>query len=440
MRNVPAFALVALVIGTVLRAITLPLPGTSDVEAFKAWSYHATTVGVTHAYGNERPMRRHTFTFGDREASANYPPLTLDALAIIGHLYQRAMGGQFPNTRALTIAIKSVICAMDVVLLAIVWRAVRRMGGSQAAWWAAAAYWINPAAILTSALGYIDVWFAVPAVASLVAASFGRPLVAGALFAGAVLTKQQAIFLAPVVIVALWNAGDPRDARARLSSALATATLVIVLVVAPIVLAGTMPNMLRAVGSVAFQTMLSGNACNLWWIVGYGFQIADAAREGVPLSAALTMPVNIVLIPQLPVVGPLNARVIAIVLTGAAWAWGLWIGRHTRDLGLHAAVAAFLVHAYFTLSTQVHENHFFLAVPLLAIAASLGREYVPVLTTLSIIFALNLYLFYGVTGEPPSPAMRTLTAIDSTVLVAIANCAALVWHARVLARTASARE
>src|SRR2546428_10536681 len=129
---------------------------------------------------------------------------------------------------------------MDVVLLAIVWRAVRRMGGSQAAWWAAAAYWINPAAILTSALGYIDVWFAVPAVASLVAASFGRPLVAGALFAGGVLTKQPALFLAPGGILALWDAGDPRGARAGLSAALAAAAVVIVLGVAPIVLARTL--------------------------------------------------------------------------------------------------------------------------------------------------------------------------------------------------------
>ena len=71
--------------------------------------------------------------------------------------------------------------------------------------------------------------------------------------------------------------------------------------------------------------------------------------------------------------------------------------------------------------------------------ASLRREYAPVLTVLSVIFALNLYHFYGVTGEPP-PAMRRLTVIDSTVIVAIANCVAFAWHARVLARTASARE
>jgi len=56
---------------------------------------------------------------------------------------------------------------------------------------------------------------------------------------------------------------------------------------------------------------------------------------------------------------------LAIVLTESALAWGTWIGRRARDLGLHTAVAAFLVHAYFTLSTQAHENHFFVAVPLL---------------------------------------------------------------------------
>jgi hypothetical protein len=54
-----------------------------------------------------------------------------------------------------------------------------------------------------------------------------------------------------------------------------------------------------------------------------------------------------------------------------------------------------------------------------------------VLTTLSVIFALNLYLFYGVTGEPP-PAMRTLMVIDSTVLVAIAN-----WRRARVARARS---
>lgn len=440
MRNIPALALVAVVAGTVLRAITLSLPGTSDVEAFKAWSFHATTVGVTRVYGDERPTRRHTFSFDGTEASANYPPLTIGMLALIGHVYRRAMGGAFPNSQALTFVLKSVIVTADVMLLAVVWFSVRRVGGSRAAWWAAAAYWANPAAILTSSLGYIDVWFTVPAVASLVVASFGWPIEAGVMVALGALTKQQAIFVAPVVALALWNAGEPRTARTRLVIATAASVVVTVVVLSPIVVAGTTPNMLRAVGSVAFQTMLSGTACNLWWVVGFGFQIADAVADGVPLSAALRMLADIVLIPQLPSFGPLHVRFVAILLTGSTWAWALWIGRRARDLGLLAAVGAFLVHAYFMLSTQVHENHFFLAIPLLAIAAALRREYAAVLTVLTVIVALNLYLFYGIGGEAPPAVFRTATLVDSTVLLAIANGVALVWHAHVLRRVASAPE
>lgn len=453
MRSLSAFALAALLAGTALRLVTLPLLGTSDLEAFKAWSFHATSVGVTHAYGDERPTRRHTFIFDGTPASANYPPLTIGVLAVIGHFYRGAMGGAFPNAPALTVALKSVILGIDVVLAAVVWFAVRRVGGSRAAWWGAAAFWANPAAILMSSLGYIDVWFAAPAVASLVCASFGWPIGAGVLLAVAALTKQQAIFIAPVVALALWNGGDPRvasgvaaqaprartlDGRTRIVTASVAGALVTIVFLTPIVVAGTTPNMLRAVGSVAFQTMLSGNACNLWWVVGYGFQVVDAVREGVTLSTALQMPADIVLIPQLPSFGPLHVRVIAILLTVSTAAWGLWIGRQARDLAVLAGVGAFLVHAYFVCSTQVHENHFFLAIPLLAIAAALRRDYIPVLTALSVIFALNLYLFYGFEGDAAPKVLRTATVVDSTVLLAIANAAALVWHARVLKRAASA--
>jgi hypothetical protein len=91
-------------------------------------------------------------------------------------------------------------------------------------------------------------------------------------------------------------------------------------------------------------------------------------------------------------------------------------------------------------STQVHENHFFIVIPLLAVAAALRRENVSVLSVLSEFFALNLYLFYGYDGDAAPSVLRTATIVDSTVLVAIANCAALVWHARVeLGRVADRR-
>jgi hypothetical protein len=57
-------------------------------------------------------------------------------------------------------------------------------------------------------------------------------------------------------------------------------------------------------------------------------------------------------VPAFALIALVIGTLLAIVLTESAWAWGTWIGRRARDLGLHTAVAAFLVHAYFTLSTQ----------------------------------------------------------------------------------------
>jgi len=53
--------------------------------------------------------------------------------------------------------------------------------------------------------------------------------------------------------------------------------------------------------------------------------------------------------------------------------------------------------------------------------------------TVSAIFALNLNLFYGISEYIDGWAVpRGMTVIDLTVLLAVANCAALVWHGVVL--------
>jgi peptidoglycan/LPS O-acetylase OafA/YrhL len=81
----------------------------------------------------------------------------------------------------------------------------------------------------------------------------------------------------------------------------------------------------------------------------------------------------------------------------------------------------------------VHENHLYLAVPLLAAAAAARPRLRPLLGGVSIVFALNLYLFFGFGRGLPLPP-RNITIIDATVLVAFANCALFAWHARSFAR------
>jgi hypothetical protein len=182
--------------------------------------------------------------------------------------------------------------------------------------------------------------------------------------------------------------------------------------------------------------MLSALALNLWWVVSYlleatavwaqGWRVALSAHPGVLTHADA-------IARGLP-----HPRLLAAALLAAAVWWGLRTAVRARDLGLHAALAAFLVDAYFTLSVQVHENHFFLVMPLLVLAAALRPEFAAVLAALSVSFALSLYVTMGWHGEGPIEAAVAATGIDGTLLLALVNCALCGWLAAILYRACRA--
>jgi hypothetical protein len=423
-----AYAAAALIVGAFLRLLILPVGVPAVDDSWRAWSYHGALRGPWNLYG----PRGHTVSFAGIEAPVVYPPLALDELALLGRIHLAAHGQRFENDVALTRTIKGAIVLLDVVLSALLFLAVKRSGGSARAWWAAVAYWINPAALMISTLGYIDVFLAIPAVAAVVAASAGRPWLAGGCFAAAVATKPQGLFIAPVVVLALWNARQPPQRSILLRDAFCASALTATVIAAPVVAAGKTYQMLRSVAVLAGHDMLSALAFNLWWIVSYVFMAVAARGDGV--RAALAAPAEIVTHTYAMARGLPNPRAIAIVLLATAVVWGLKTARRARDLGLHAALAAFIVVAYFTLSVQVHENHFFLAVPLLAIAAALRPAFTYVSAALSASFALNLYLPFGVDGNGPPHFVTSMTFIDPGVLVAAITCLLFGWLAFELAR------
>ena len=353
--DVPWLAALALAAGLAIRVAALSLPGTSDVGAWKTWSYVAITEGPAHVYGHGFPPATHILTFGDTVTVANYPPLGVYELAVIGRVYRFVTGGAFLDTPALTMTFKGAIVLADAAMALLIFGTVRKFNGGRAAWWSAATYSISPAVLLATILGYIDVFFAVPAVGAVVAASSGRPIVAGALFGAALMTKPQALLVGPAVALALWNAGDAdgdpgaaaalgwlAQARRRLFAATASATIFSAVVALPVVFAGTTLNMLRALGSLVRHDMLSGNACNLWWIVGYVIQVA-AADRGDPAPARTIA--DIVQISSLPAAWYVSPRLVGAALTGAATVWALGVARGARDVGLVAALAAFVADA-----------------------------------------------------------------------------------------------
>ncbi len=423
---------VALVAGAVIRAAALSLPGTGDVDIWKIWSYNA-AMHPTEVYGvGGTPTERRVISLHGATTTVNYPPLAMYELGAIGRVYLAVYDRQFPDTLALTATIKGAVVLSEAALIALMFVALRRLASLGIARWAVAAYWLNPASVLTgSALGYIDPFLVLPAVGGIVAALFGWPLAAGALAAAAVLTKPQAIMIAPAIALAVWNVDDPRPALVRLAVALAGAALMAAALVGPVIAAGAWPNMLLALSRLGHQDMLSGNACNLWWIVGYVVRAAYAVPDrGV--WAAFIAPARILGISNLIDLGYPNARIVGTVMTAAVGAWGLWTARRARDFWLLAALGGFLVHVYATLAAQVHENHLFVAVPLLAIAAAGRRGFTQIFVAVSAIVALNLNIFYGISEGVGYAIPRDVTLIDLSVVLAAANCAALLWHARIL--------
>jgi hypothetical protein len=428
----------ALLLGVVIRAAALPLPGTRDVGVWKIWTYNAAFHSPARLYGvGGLPPDRRVLDFHGAETTVDYPPLALFELAIAGRAY-RLVSPTFPDTAALTAAIKLLVLAFEAGLVLLVFVAVRARAGTSAARWATAAYWLNPAPLMgASVLCYLDPLFVLPVTAALVAGSNGWSFLAGMLFIVAVATKAQAIVVFPAVALAVWNGGERADRSRRVVLATAGGAVAAAMILAPLAAAGSLPNMFAALQSLARHDMLSGNAPNLWWIVGYLLR-AWYSMADMGVWPALTAPAKILAISRTMEIGYPNPRVIGAAMTAAAMAWALWTAARARDRFLIAAVAAFMVHAYATLSAQVHENHLFAAVPLLVLASAGRPRLRPVMWTLSGIFALNLNLFYGVSEYIDGWAIpRAITVIDLTVLLAVVNCATLLWHAVVLRSEAS---
>jgi hypothetical protein len=423
-----------LILGTAIRLAALPLPGTHDTVVWKVWAYNAAREGVSRLYGvGGSPPEHRVINYLNAETTVDYPPLALYELGWAGRVYRWVNHGRFPNTTPLFIAIKAPAAIADAGLATLLFFVVRRRLGGAAARWATTAYWLNPGVILNGVvLGYLDPQYALPAVASLIAATEGAFAMAGALGAAAVLTKPQAIVALPALVLV---PGAAPVAVLRLGAGALIATGVLV---APVAASGALPNMTHALGRLASHDMLSGNACNFWWIVGYLVRVQYTVSD-YGLWGAIVRPTEILQISRFMEVGYPNPRPIGAVLVAIAVAWALWTARGAkdRDLWLVAAVGAFTTHAYATLAAQVHENHLYAATPLLALAAAGRPAFRPVLVVVSAIFALNLNLFYGF-GEDVGYALpRGLTIVDATVVLAVINCSALVWHARVLKREAA---
>ena len=426
--------LLALALGAALRVVAFPLRGTEDVGSWKIWAY-AASHDVTAVYGvGGTPPTRGVVRWGAHETTVDYPPVALYALGAIGVAY-RSYDPAFTDNAALLAFLKlpGLISAalISALLFEVTRRHTRDTGRAQ---WAALAFWLNPATILNGeVLGYLDPWMMLPALLALLSAHAGAPLVAGALAAIAALTKPQGVLIGPALLVAVAAAGGWRSAIRAAAGAAAATTIVLL----PFAWRGALDNMWLAFGAFyGRRDVMSAYAANLWWIVNWVLRVYFFLPEA-GLPAALFLRPRILTITRFREIGFPNPRPFATGLVLAVVGWACWTVRQTRELALIAALGAFTVHAFFVLSVGVHEHHMVLAVPLLALAAALRPAFVPLFVAVSAIVALNMNLFYGISLGAGWAVPRRVTGVDASVLLSVANVAALVWHARLLAREAA---
>jgi hypothetical protein len=426
--------LLLLLLGLLVRAVALPLHGTGDVHVWKTWSFGATN-GILDMYGvGGDPPVRGVVEWGEVRTTVDYPPGTLAGLSAIGHAY-RWIDPEYRDTRALTVFIKLSILLMDILACALVYRLGTGLAGASAGRMAALLFWLNPAVILDGAvLGYLDPWVAVPVLAALAAGAGGFGAWTGAMLAVGALVKLQALFAAPAVALLLWHRTN-RPVTASRAAAVAFGVVSAIALV-PFALHGALPNVAQGVGALLRQDMLSGYAANLWWIVTWGLRVWYAIPD-IGAWDAWTMETRILGVRRFMELGYPNPRPIGLALTTAAACWGFYrahlAARHGRGQVSLLAAGAFAIHAYFLLAVQVHENHLYLALPLLAVVAAVDRRHRAVTSAISAVVVLNLSLFYGLGGDIPPPA-RTFTLVDATVLLSFAHLGVFAWHARVLSR------
>lgn len=346
---------------------------TDDLAAYVAWMRLVTVGGIQDAYHG---------TYVDTYSV--YGPVILYGYEAVGTAYEKFVDPTYDRQRAENSVwpvrgIKATALGWHLLTAVAIYLFVRRLAGPAPAGLAAALYAANPVALYDVARwGQPDGAHSLFAVLTIGLLLCGAPMWAWATLALGVLAKPQGLLILPLVVLATWRIGGRRG----LYRGVAAAAVVSAVVVLPFVLSGRFGDLLGVPSTIAsVQPSVTANAYNAWWLIfGLG-GIAD--RQSVLDMTTLA--------------GPFTYRLVAgvcvainFLLTG----WLYW----TRRAGL-AEVAALGVLGWFLLTTQAHENHLFVALPVLALAWP-GRP------GLLIVFALlSLTIFINMLGASALPQL-----------------------------------
>jgi len=285
------------------------------------------------------------------------------------------------RSRGFTVALKLPGIVADALLTLGLFGFAAARAGERLGLLVAGAYAFNPGIVFDTAYwGQHDAVAAGFLILGLCLVQGGRLEAGFSMAALGALSKPQTNAFWPLLLaLGLLRFSLPRVAHAGLVTA-----GVVVLVFLPFLLGGTLWTSLDALFRSTFggEPFVSCNANNLWWLLsgGRGYEISDTAA----------------------LLGSLTPRVLGLAAFAGACVLAAWrlARRPDPDGTLGFLAAAVVGMSFFTLCTELHENHMMAVLPLLAFALPGERHLWPVFALLSVTFLLNMALFDTSVVEP----------------------------------------
>lgn len=424
-------ARLAIAAGLLIRLAAAPAYGTQDVEWWKAWGGDAVKHGVTTIYGaadetiidhwragrafpeivaaTQRVIHFEPYEYWRTEYKLGQPPLYIYSLFLSTKAYE-AISPDLRNGRLFNVALNIPPLIASALLAWMIAAVVAVTVSPEAGVLAGLAYWLNPLVILNSPIqGYQDPLCALFATASIVMAHRRRLSWSAVLLALAALTKPQGILVAPIIVsLALFEHGW----RARLHAA-AAAIGTGLLVGLPFIINGRLLSVILGAISISeYSNDVVRDSLNLWWPLQYVYNVSGGAPEcwHCPVPAA-TISDRIGF--------PLPWTGLALL---AAFTVANAIHLRRRLPGDRHAIfvaAALQVYAYFIFRVGVQTNHYFIAIPLMALALTPDRRHIVAYAWVSAVFIAQDLLFYGL-GRDWNRGVELLTRLSATPLTVVA--------------------
>jgi hypothetical protein len=420
-----------------LRAVLLVQPGyEDDLKAYRRWALAAAKGGVASVY---------------HDSDMDYPPVYAYLLLPLGSAYASLASDADVRKGLVDPALWRALAKLppllfDLLTASLLFLAVRGSAGAASAWptAVAGAYLTNPGVVFDTGIwGHPDSILGFLTLAAFLALDRYGPAPAFALLALATLMKPLGAPLFPLLALAValrhlpaapgpraWRAAAPAAARELAVGGLAAATTA-ALIFLPFAMAGTLGEVAaRIAGDLGAMPYTSVNAHNVWFLLG-PWRDADA-----------------------PVLGPLTPSALGLMAFGVVYlAVARAALRAARESGggvprdALLAQASLLAAAFFMLATHMHENHLFLALPLLTPLLPRGRAWQLAYVALSVGVLLNLALhdpvlpglapfsWGGDTGVPRPSHGRTFFGVELALVrlaTALNVCAFAAFAALVL--------